>query len=53
LRLAQWVFEQFRVSISKPTLSRALRRMGTRQARSAAPVPQARRAQRSLSCGPS
>ncbi len=29
--LAQWVFEEFRVSISKPTLSRELRRMGFRK----------------------
>jgi transposase len=29
--LAQWVFEEFRVSISKQTLSRELRRMGFRK----------------------
>jgi transposase len=29
--LAQWVFEEFRVSISKPTLSRELRNMGFRK----------------------
>jgi transposase len=29
--LAQWLFEEFRVSISKPTLSRELRRMGFRK----------------------
>src|ERR1700730_17224960 len=29
--LAQWVFEEFRVSISKPTLSRELRHMGFRK----------------------
>jgi hypothetical protein len=29
--LAQWVFEEFRVSLSKPTLSRELRRMGFRK----------------------
>ena len=29
--LAQWLFEEFRVSISKPTLSRELRHMGFRK----------------------
>jgi hypothetical protein len=29
--LAQWVFEEFRVSISKPALSRELRTMGFRK----------------------
>jgi Winged helix-turn helix len=29
--LAQWIFEEFRISISKQTLSRELRRMGYRK----------------------
>ena len=29
--LAQWIFEEFRISISKQTLSRELRRMGFRK----------------------
>ena len=29
--LAQWLFEEFRASISKPTLSRELRHMGFRK----------------------
>jgi hypothetical protein len=41
--LAQWVFEEFRVSISKQTLRRELRTMGTRQALGKAAPPRARR----------
>ena len=44
--LAQWLFEEFRVSISKPTLSRELRHMGTRQAFGATAPSCARRGSR-------
>ena len=44
--LAQWLFEEFRVSISKPTLSRELRHMGTRQALGATAPSCARRGSR-------
>ena len=44
--LAQWLFEEFRMSISKQTLSRELRNMGTRQALSAAAPSRARRVPR-------
>jgi transposase len=37
--LAQWVFEEFRISISKQTLSRELRALGLRKAVGATPAP--------------
>src|SRR5580704_7310826 len=44
--LARWLFEEFRLEISKQTLSRELRNMGTRQALSAAAPSRARRGSR-------
>jgi transposase len=41
--LAWWLLEEFRVSISKPTLSRELRNMGTRQTLGKAAPSRARR----------
>ena len=44
--LARWLFEEFRLEISKQTLSRELRNRGTRQALSAAAPSRARRGSR-------
>jgi hypothetical protein len=48
--LCQWIFEEFRITVAKQTLSRELRAMGYRKL-SAGPLPWSRRAT-GLACKP-
>ncbi len=44
--LAQWIFEEFRITVAKQTLSRELRAMGYRKLSAAAPPCASRRRDR-------